>query len=144
MLTFIIASLSCAMFYSNRPLTIILILLVIRITTRFLLNIFLRAWLIIRIVLIFLGGIIVIFIYVTTLASSDKITFTKQVLIIGLVFRIISHKKNWFILSSPTNFPILFERTRGELLLFLTSYLILSLFLVVKTSSWEKGALRYK
>jgi hypothetical protein len=109
-----------------------------------LINIFLSPWLIISIRLIFLGGIIVIFSYVTTLARTEKILYINLRVIFFLIISLVIIKKDIIKSLYATNFPLLYEIIRGDIIFFITFYLLLRLFLVVKVSSWEIGSLSYK
>lgn len=97
------------------------------------------------ILLIFLGGIIIIFMYAVTLVPNNKfILYFNKSLFVVLFTTIFIHRIITFNYSTPS-----IERVRRELfisltrfrLFFLTNYLLITLFSVVKISEGFKGAL---
>lgn len=105
-----------------------------------------NRWICYAILLIFLGGIIVIFLYVSTLSLSNKIITTptpSSPLLGGLVLIILSLR-----FTPQINFEIinslviqLYQEIHSPLLIFLVRYLLLTLLSVVKITQSFKGAL---
>lgn len=96
-------------------------------------------WLGYALILIFLGGIIVVFLYASILSSNDKLV-TKysnipQVLLLGLISINYSIEINNPGITSCYSFKI-----RG-IMVFIIIYLLIVLFLVVKFSEPFKGSL---
>lgn len=101
----------------------------------------LNKWLTLSLILIFLGGIIVVFIYITTLAHNEKLKLEKSITYFLILFRLI-------VLIPPLvkpkfiNILSLYTSHFSPLLIFLTLYLLICLFSVVKLCQSFKGAIR--
>ena len=96
----------------------------------------------------FLGGVIVLIIYINTLAINEKFflykIFNKSLFLLMFIilFQIIFFK-NFFIKINLSNFIsiILYESMNSVSLLFLILYLLLTLICVVKLVKFEYGPL---
>ena len=104
----------------------------------------LSSWIIYAIVLLFTGGMIILFIYILTLAISVKVVFVNVNLELGvlisrfvLIFFFVPNEIN-----TNLNLSNLFLIRRINYVVFLTVYLFLVLLIVVKLSSAYKGALK--
>lgn len=100
------------------------------------------SWLFYVLVLIFLGGIIVLIIYITALRDNEKYTKSFSKLILGIsAFWGLS--RGWIRgAARTTQIPgELFSEVNHQVILFLTSYLLVLLFLAVKTVKKDAGAL---
>lgn len=114
-------------------------------------SIIISSWVFISLVLVFLGGIIVILLYISLLSSSDKIFsgfnwiyFIGGVVSIGVICFFISCKRR-FAFRGITRFlrlSYLYYSLNFSMLFFITFYLLLTLFLVVIFSESFKGALK--
>lgn len=138
-------SLTLASIYSVHPLPLCLILILLAVRVGGLSGLVFSKWIFYAVVLIFLGGIIVVFIYVTTLAGNEKfhINFTwnsctlfllSSVLVYIYAPKLTQLKKEIFIghiYFSSTTFVLWF------LLIFLLSTLII----VIKLAENFKGTL---
>lgn len=130
--------------FRTHPLVICLLLLAYSFSVRIQFVLSLRFWLSLAVNLIFLGGIIVIFIYLTSVVENEKLLLSHFMLrfyVFGaaqLLFLIIPlnhklYKKFSFI-------PQLFTYSK-VLLIILTCYLLFSLFIVVKITESFQGSL---
>lgn len=120
-----------------------------------------RFWYSYIIFLIIVGGIIVLFIYITRVASNEKFKFSKSILRLWLIILPITLIPVWL------NIPIVLPRWNQEsikiiyyssnesitkfinqpsnFLLFITIiYLLVTIIAVVKIANSKKGALRQK
>ena len=106
------------------------------------------SWFFYLLVLVFLGGVIVLIIYINTLAINEKFflykIFNKSLFLLMFIilFQIIFFK-NFFIKINLSNFIsiILYESMNSVSLLFLILYLLLTLICVVKLVKFEYGPL---
>lgn len=101
-------------------------------------------WIGLALILIFVGGIMVIFIYVSTLSSGGKVFMPwdwTQRLILGGLMLFFCHpiwtQANYHI-DTPSALII---NSRGLSLIFLLSYLLFLLFVIVKLVQSFKGSL---
>jgi NADH-ubiquinone oxidoreductase chain 6 len=121
-------------------------------------------WISYIIFLIFLGAILVLFIYVASLASNEKFDFKINIfffiLITWVAIFFTRYFANWFIISSHlkiqgsivTNLNLenfnqlatssLYEIPRAQFTLFVISYLLLTLIIIVKIINIKKLPLR--
>lgn len=127
-----------------------------------------RFWFSYILFLIFIGGILVLFIYIASLASNEKFNFSfnnliKFFLLIFLIILIIILTDNfWFNssffnreINSLTNFLILikenflsvskiYDSPNNIIIIFLINYLLLNLIIIVKITNIFYGPLRPK
>nr|WGO58000.1 NADH dehydrogenase subunit 6 [Pseudoglomeris magnifica] len=107
--------------------------------------------------LIFLGGMLILFIYVTSLVSNEIIMMSTKMIIINLMIFIIIYSKNLLIINinnyesmnfmNPNNeLPMLlikiYNQPSGMITIMLAIYLFITLIAVVKITSISKGPLR--
>lgn len=110
------------------------------------------AWIAYTLFLIFIGGLIVLFIYTTSLASNEKIetsvlTFKKiitltlviTVIIIVNIFSETSFKK---IYSLKIQIEATFSWKSCPVVIIIISYLLFTLIVIVKTADKIEGPLR--
>ena len=100
-------------------------------------------WVLLALLLVFLGGIMVIFSYITTLARNDKMFISPLIRGLAVVLALMG---GYCCLNS--SFPVgsfhlglIYSSSRGNIVLFLTGYLLLSLLAIVKIAQAHKGAL---
>ena len=130
---------------SPLPLILCLALITYAISARALVMNLVSSWVAYAIILIFLGGIMVVFLYVRTWRRNQKFLLPPFPLPLILFFLCAIFYLN------PTTPPLrpysaayistIYISTSGGIILFLVVYLLLTLFLVVKTSESFKGAL---
>nr|WGO57480.1 NADH dehydrogenase subunit 6 [Perisphaerus sp. 3 ZQW-2023b] len=143
----------------NYPLALGLILLIqtimISTITGFMAQSF---WFSYTLFLIFLGGMLILFIYVTSLIANEIISLsTKTILMNSIIFMMISLLINSPSLNMNNHESMIFFNTNNELPLFLVKiynqpsglitimlamYLFITLIAVVKITSISKGPLR--
>ena len=100
--------------------------------------------------LVFLGGVIILIIYIRTLAANEKfrrvpvsynilglITTVRLFILVIFKYKNILH----FIRRNNTAVGIIYEASNFSLLLFLIIYLLLTLVCVVKLVKFESGPL---
>lgn len=124
------------------PLLLALVIIALTAIIGSLLSNIISIWMILALMLIFLGGMMVIFIYITTLAREDKLISTPPTLlfITALVVAVtLSFTKSLPV--SHVDLRTLYTVRRGSTVIFLTWYLLLTLFAVVKIRQSHKGAL---
>lgn len=125
---------------STTPLSLSLSLILLTSSVALLLGFQVSKWLRLALLIIFIGGIIVIFLYISSLSPNTKVQFSWPSLwalapIAALLFPPL--------ITSTSLSPIfwLFQPSSRGLLLFIVFYLILILFLVVKITDKMKGAI---
>lgn len=131
---------------ASQPLILCLLLIIYSMSLAALTETLVSNWLCYAILLIFLGGIIVVFLYVRTLSSETKLflpQFPPQVilraflvLLVPSIFCMSTTKPRFMYFLS-----YFFLKNNFILMTFLVGYLLLALFLVVKFSESFKGAL---
>nr|YP_010240656.1 NADH dehydrogenase subunit 6 [Nicrophorus nepalensis]QTG39883.1 NADH dehydrogenase subunit 6 [Nicrophorus nepalensis] len=151
---------SMSFIFMNHPLTMSLILLIhaftISITTGFL---SINFWFSYILFMIMVGGMLVLFLYMTSIASNKKFKFNMNILIMNFIICIFSMiyfymnkysliQKNYYIMETSIskylsiskfmNFPF-------NLIMFvMIIYLFITLIAVVKITSLSYGPLRNK
>nr|YP_009178826.1 NADH dehydrogenase subunit 6 [Agasicles hygrophila]ALJ78621.1 NADH dehydrogenase subunit 6 [Agasicles hygrophila]ASO76777.1 NADH dehydrogenase subunit 6 [Agasicles hygrophila] len=121
-----------------------------------------NAWYSYILFLIMVGGMLILFIYMTSIASNEKFKFTKNNMIIlsltmlsPLFFLIDQYYWNLIFnlnIMSKFNYHVIFEKTMYKymnyphnLVMFLMIiYLLVTLIAIVKITSVNKGPLRQK
>jgi NADH-ubiquinone oxidoreductase chain 6 len=103
------------------------------------------------------GGILVLFIYVTRLASNEIFSLSTKIIITTLVIMILltttrniiipgnkETTKHDFMISNETNLLLekLYNQPTGTITILLASYLLLTLIVIVKITNISKGPLR--
>merc|ERR1711979_89150 len=104
----------------------------------------------IRISLVFIGGVIILIIYIRTLAANEKFSSSslslENLVIISLITLIIVPMYNikysyGFVNMNNTALGVAYEASNFSLLVFLIIYLLLTLVCVVKLVKFESGPL---
>lgn len=110
--------------------------------------IFSTPWFFYLLVLVFLGGVIILIIYMSTLAANEKFIIPKfnRYLIFILIFfmsRFFINCYNYTIKSSFNSRIVinLYEYLNRSTLLFLIFYLLITIICVVKLVKFERGPL---
>ena len=104
------------------------------------------------VILLFLGGIIVLFVYICTLISRIKIividSYKYFIFIVGLIggFRLIFlNQKSYFVLDlKNVVLSAMYQKSRLLLLVVCIIYLLMVLFVCVKIVQKHKGGLKSK
>lgn len=137
-------------FYLSHPIRISISLIFIAILARIISFSINSSWFFYLIILVFLGGVIILIIYIRTLAANEKfsllnIKFRKVIFFfyLRLLLMILIKYKNIFnfVRLNNTAVGILYESSNFTLLIFLIIYLLLTLVCVVKLVKFESGPL---
>lgn len=129
---------------SFNPIFLSLMLILMSLFTGISLAIVFSKWLILAILLIFLGGIIIIFIYVTALAGRQKFFYPQNSFLYLLAATALSAQA----VHSPapslslTNIQEIFHFSFTSIILFIL-VLLVTLFIRVKLVESFKGALKF-
>ena len=133
-----------SVFLTSSPSLLIMWLVILTFYLGLILRKLLSSWIMYAVVLLFTGGIMILFIYILTLVISVKVVFINVNLESGvltssfiLMFFFIPREIN-----ADLNLSSLFIISRLNYVLFLAIYLLLVLLVVVKLSSAYKGALK--
>jgi hypothetical protein len=109
---------------------------------------FRTPWFFYLLVLVFLGGVIILIIYIRTLAANEKFIIPKSTRYLGLILIIIIRgflfNSYNYINKSSYNIRIvinLYEYSNGSLSIFLITYLLITIVCVVKLVKFERGPL---
>lgn len=153
-------SLSLIFLFLTHPLSIGLILLIQTIVIRLITgNFCLNYWFSYILFLILVGRILILFIYITRIASNEKFYFNKNFifLIFVPIFSFIFNKITININTINTDIYISIENTllsisiikylrfpSNLILIFLIIYLLLTLIVIVKITNFKNGPLRLK
>lgn len=128
----------------SHPLLLCLLLILASLAVGPLLGLAYSKWAIYALILIFLGGIIVVFIYATNLANNEKFFFRppsslSPLLVSGALS--IPSVAVFIPPSTPLNLGILFFSSSIPVIWLLILYLLFILFIRVKITERFKGAL---
>lgn len=120
-------------------------------------------WFLYLLILVFIGGILVLFIYVTSIFPNEKFSFNQKLLISSLIFIttlliFFIVLNNYFIINlnlnniesmlnikinfNITNTRKIFNSNNNLLLIFLVNYLFYCITIVIKITNFFKGPLR--
>ena len=152
LIIFLIRYLIILIFFIKNSLLGSLILIIISIFIRLYIAILRRKWISYLIILLFLGGIIVLFVYICTLVSSFK-TFIRIFSLIIIIFRsiraifiIVFFSIIWdFKIELKRLFlSILYSNSNLILIVFCILYLLIVLITSIKISQKFKGRLKSK
>ena len=137
----------------RHPLAIRLLLIVYSFVLSIMAGVWVSSWIFYRLILVFLGGVIVLVLYICALRRSEKF-FLKEVYlrIVVLVVALVVFKAVFFGIEVGRRYYDLVTFVSGmyknnfhSSLFFFVVYLLFRLFLIVKFSESFKGALvRFK
>ena len=106
------------------------------------------SWFFYLLVLVFLGGVIVLIIYINTLAINEKFFFYKfkfkliYIFILVIPLQLLFYKRGFIKINYSNYLSInLYRSINSVLLVFLILYLLLTLICVVKLVKFEFGPL---
>ena len=104
------------------------------------------SWFLYLLVLVFLGGVIVLIIYIRTLAANEKFKNLKSywglsILLVPFILKVPINLSHFKISSSMVSILSLYHYSNFSLLVFLILYLLLALVCVVKLIKFEAGPL---
>nr|YP_010230558.1 NADH dehydrogenase subunit 6 [Euwallacea fornicatus]QSV10219.1 NADH dehydrogenase subunit 6 [Euwallacea fornicatus] len=152
--------LSLLFIFLKNPLSKGYILLMLTVSTSLFASLmFMNAWFGYILFLIMVGGILVAFIYMTSVASNEKFMFPKplNILMFTLVFLVLMSNTPTEMMESSImlmnqesiiNYKLslskIFSNPMSQIPLALMSYLLLTLIMVVKMTDISKGPIRQK
>ena len=105
------------------------------------------SWFFFLIMLVFLGGVMILIIYMNTLAINEKFFFVKKnfsfiILCMPLITIFLILKNTFFKINPRNSIRILiYENINHYIIIFLIIYLLLTLICVVKLIKFEYGPL---
>ena len=129
--------------FNHNPLTISLLLLIITFPLIIITTYFSSAWIGLRILLIFSGGIIIIFLYITSLCRNYKFNLKfPLILVTSLPLSVNIYPIT--LTNSPSNYQFwyFYNLNNMRLFLFILFYLIFTLFFIVIVSQYYDGSLK--
>nr|YP_009756947.1 NADH dehydrogenase subunit 6 [Lepidocyrtus fimetarius]QIM14975.1 NADH dehydrogenase subunit 6 [Lepidocyrtus fimetarius] len=146
-------ALTLIMFLTNHPVTITFLILIQSILMCILVwMLSYTSWFSFTLFLIFVGGLMVLFIYITSLASNEKfeLNFNKMaypiLFIAGLTLMILATQTNSFktnaYMNSMNSLKSMFSMTLMPTTMMIMVYLLLTLIIVVKISKKMEGPIR--
>nr|BAD19001.1 NADH dehydrogenase subunits 6 [Neocalanus cristatus] len=137
------------MFFSSHPISLGLSLVVLALITGFMVMKMNISWFFYLLVLVFLGGVMILIIYMSTLAANEKfftrMSYSKLMLyflvsiipLCSATSKFSSMKLSVGIMAAGT----LYECSNMSILMFLMVYLLLTMICVVKLVKFESGPL---
>nr|YP_009347411.1 NADH dehydrogenase subunit 6 [Aporia martineti]APU93519.1 NADH dehydrogenase subunit 6 [Aporia martineti] len=165
--SFMMISLSLIMFFINHPLMMGLLILCQTMLLSLLMGIYINTyWFSYILFLIFLGGLLVLFIYISSIASNEMMKFSKKIkfnffLLLMITFTFIIYYKNYILIDYYNNnemnnfnqyflfhneFKInlskLYDNQTFLLIMMLIIYLFITLIAVIKITNIFFGPLR--
>ncbi len=132
-------------FFSSHPIFLCLILVVFARVIGLAINLFVRQWLMIRVLLVFLGGMIVIFLYCSFISNEDKLVFNffeffQRFFIFFFWVGLIGNPGVLLKLES-FNVSVFSQNLNLQLIFFLLFYLLFRLLVAVIFTISFKGAI---
>ena len=140
---FIRAGVLSALITTN-PALLIVWLVFLTINIGFLINLRISAWIIYAVILLFTGGIIVLFTYIITLVFSIKVTFSNLTTIVIFIWGVLLIFSINFSITPSQEILIsnIYLNSRIRVLAFMGRYLLLVLLAVVSLAVSQKGPLK--
>lgn len=150
----IILLISFLFLFASHPVTIGIVLLIQTILVRLItLYFFFNSWFSYIVFLILIGGLLILFIYITRIASNEKFKFNINLIYLIFIYLIIilfiKMKFNIYLPIKSENFfqfliclSKFLQPYRNIILLFLIVYLFITLIAAVKISITSGGPLR--
>nr|QLD97034.1 NADH dehydrogenase subunit 6 [Navis striatus] len=128
---------------STHPLTMIFLLVIITFLTAFMMYLTMKStWFSLILILLILGGMLVLFIYITSLTPNQKFTLNKKNIFL-LLLPMLMHMNNKMQLTfSKENIYMYNMHNNSLLLIFITTYLLITLIAIMKLINSTKGPLR--
>nr|YP_009480277.1 NADH dehydrogenase subunit 6 [Navis striatus]AIZ58463.1 NADH dehydrogenase subunit 6 [Navis striatus]AIZ58476.1 NADH dehydrogenase subunit 6 [Navis striatus]QLD97047.1 NADH dehydrogenase subunit 6 [Navis striatus] len=128
---------------STHPLTMIFLLVIITFLTAFMMYLTMKStWFSLILILLILGGMLVLFIYITSLTPNQKFTLNKKNIFL-LLLPMLMHMNNKMQLTfSKENIYMYNMNNNSLLLIFITTYLLITLIAIMKLINSTKGPLR--
>ena len=134
--------------YVNHPISLGFILIFYALVTGLLSIILRNSWFFYLLVLVFLGGVIILIIYISTLSANEKFFLDNAGLPIMFVLFLSLSLIFYFEFNNRINISIkncfisnVYEQSNSRLTIILILYLLLTILCVVKLVKFEKGPL---
>nr|YP_010535620.1 NADH dehydrogenase subunit 6 [Ornithodoros noorsveldensis]AIZ58708.1 NADH dehydrogenase subunit 6 [Ornithodoros noorsveldensis]AIZ58721.1 NADH dehydrogenase subunit 6 [Ornithodoros noorsveldensis]UYB78493.1 NADH dehydrogenase subunit 6 [Ornithodoros noorsveldensis] len=117
---------------STHPISMIMIL----ISSTLLFNLFIyiqlkNTWFPLLVTLLILGGMLTIFLYITSLTPNKKFTFNKFFMMISILGLTIEVKNNIFTNFEQNNIFSMFNTSSIMMIIFMTIYLLITLIAIM-------------
>jgi len=146
-LTFILLLLN-RLVYINHPISLGFILIFYALATGLLSFILRNSWFFYLLVLVFLGGVIILIIYIRTLSANEKFFVTNSGLPLLFIVLLSSIMGFYYRSSKTVSITVknciisnVYEQSNSRLTIMLILYLLLTILCVVKLVKFEKGPL---
>lgn len=138
--------------FVRTPLLARVILIYITLLIRIILSIIASKWVSFLIILLFLGGMIVLFVYICTLITKIKVLIrnNRKVYVLSslllLYFSLMGYfkKVEFTLIFSGIDFSSIYQKSLLMLLVYRIIYLLVMLFISVKMVQKHKGGLKSK
>nr|QPK42084.1 NADH dehydrogenase subunit 6 [Loxilobus prominenoculus] len=150
-----------AMFTTTKqPMNLIIIILTQTLLSTFMMSNYNKSsWFNYMLMIIFIGGMMVLFIYITSITPNEKnYNYMKLITVMGgMIFMLMMYKYKNYTHSSETlnnhflmmdnekmNLNLMFNQPLYSMTIMMMIYLFITLIVINKISSLEKGPLRMK
>lgn len=132
---------------SKNPLSLLLLIIIIRLTLAAIFSITLSSWYSFLIFLIYVRGILVIFAYFAATTPNQPISIKPtliNIILISIPVFIFSLKRKHFPIIKPIEIQLshIYEAQNGFILIFITLILLLTIIIVVKLTKHSRGPIR--
>nr|UGS80344.1 NADH dehydrogenase subunit 6 [Hemicaecilius smithersi] len=156
--------LSLLFFFSVNPLTMGLTLILLTIFISIFLTLSIKSsWFLYMLILIFIGGMLILFIYVTSIFPNEKFIFNQSKTIFFSIFMTLTIimfmmylyflNTNFYFFESYSSFMMkehlilsptkkFFSSQTSFMLIFLVNYLFFCMIVVIKITNFQQGPLR--
>nr|WON66001.1 NADH dehydrogenase subunit 6 [Carpelimus sp. 1 HFZ-2023b] len=143
-------NLSMTFLFLNHPISMGLILLTQTLMTSLSMNLIMKnAWFSYILFLIMIGGLLIIFIYMTSLISNKKFKFSIKILTFNMIMLITFYFIEYnSIFENKNNIQFNFNKYINtpsfSIMIIMIIYLLITMIAVVKITQFKSGALRQK
>jgi len=141
-------TLSCALCRVSHPISLGIILVTYSLVTSARLIFFRFSWFFYLLILVFLGGVIVLIIYMSTLSANEKFTLRFEYPLNSILFVFLWGFRLTFFIGASIKYSNrtlylchMYEYINHKIRLFLIIYLLVTLLCVVKLVKFDKGPL---
>nr|YP_010535659.1 NADH dehydrogenase subunit 6 [Alectorobius puertoricensis]UYB78545.1 NADH dehydrogenase subunit 6 [Alectorobius puertoricensis]UYB78558.1 NADH dehydrogenase subunit 6 [Alectorobius puertoricensis] len=118
--------------FSTHPIMLIIIMILTTITLNMYMYMYMKfSWFILMITLLILGGLLVIFLYITSLTPNKKFIFKKMYFFMIPLTFMLNTKQMTFFSTKNYQMMTLFSPTSLTILMFILIYLMLTLISIM-------------
>nr|ARH53763.1 NADH dehydrogenase subunit 6 [Carpelimus fuliginosus] len=149
MFMLLMINMSLTFMFLNHPISMGLLLLLQTLMTSISMNMILKnAWFSYILFLIMIGGLLIIFIYMTSLISNKKFKFSQKIFIMNLIIFMLyfielnTFNNNYNMIQ--LNFNKYINTSSFFIMVSMIIYLLITMIAVVKITQFKSGALRQK